>query len=50
VARRPGQIPTLCRTALDARAALRALLRGGRALRAAGLLGADAGERLLDVL
>jgi adenosylhomocysteine nucleosidase len=50
VARRPGQIPALCRTALDARAALKALLRGGRALRAAGLLGADAGERLLDVL
>ena len=48
LARTPGQIPALARTAIDARIALRALSRGRRLL---GLrLGyPDLGELLLDV-
>jgi len=44
----PGQIPTLLRTAADARRAFRALSRGRRLL-GAGLAYPDLGELLLDV-
>jgi hopanoid-associated phosphorylase len=48
VARAPRQIPTLLRTAADARRAFRALSRGRRLLGSA-LAYPDLGERLLDV-
>jgi adenosylhomocysteine nucleosidase len=44
----PGQIPSLLRTAVDARRAFRALLRGRRLL-GPGLAYPDLGELLLDV-
>ena len=48
LARAPGQIPTLLRTATDARKAFRALSRGRRLL-GLGLAYPDLGELLLDV-
>jgi hopanoid-associated phosphorylase len=48
LARHPGQVPALMRTALDAHAARRALLCGRRLL-GAGLGFPDFGELLLDV-
>jgi adenosylhomocysteine nucleosidase len=48
VARAPAQLPSLLRTALDARTALRALSRGRRLL-GHGLGFADRDELLLDV-
>jgi hopanoid-associated phosphorylase len=48
LARAPGQFPALLRTAVDARRAFRALLRGRRLL-GPGLAYPDLGELLLDV-
>ena len=48
LARRPGQLPLVLRTAVDARRALRALLRARRRL-GDGLAYPDLGELLLDV-
>jgi hopanoid-associated phosphorylase len=48
LARSPGQLPALLRTAVDARRAFRALLRGRRLL-GPGLAYPDLGELLLDV-
>jgi hopanoid-associated phosphorylase len=48
LARAPGQLPSLLRTAVDARKAFRALLRGRRLL-GPGLAYPDLGELLLDV-
>lgn len=49
LARSPGQLPSLLRTAIDARAALRALSRGRRLL-GPGLACPDFDQLLLDVL
>jgi len=48
LARAPGQLPLLLRTAIDARTAFRALLRGRRLL-GPGLAYPDFTELLLDV-
>jgi uridine phosphorylase len=48
LARSPGQLPALLRTAVDARRAFRALLRGRRLL-GPGLAYPDLGDLLLDV-
>ena len=48
LARTPGQLPSLLRTAVDARTAFRALLRGRRLL-GPGLAYPDLGELLVDV-
>jgi hopanoid-associated phosphorylase len=48
LARTPGQLPSLLRTAIDARTAFRALLRGRRLL-GPGLAYPDFGELVIDV-
>ena len=48
LARTPAQLPSLLRTAIDARTAFRALLRGRRLL-GPGLAYPDLGELLFDV-
>ena len=48
LARAPAQLPSLLRTAIDARTAFRALLRGRRLL-GPGLAYPDLGELLFDV-